>query len=375
MRIVEHQIVPVSAIASFEDSNVSRDQGAMFTDFNEQVALANCLVDGWKEHLGRIAVVRLSSEMVATAVDELENRRKLIEDQREDIPLVHDGKKLTASPSDMLRVFDAMYYKKGKPIKPEFENVNCFRRLHVLPLAWLIAFKLGKPYPETVPVTIYEFESEQERVDLCVSENAEKRAGQRLLGPLDMLRAAKAMLACFVREIRFRECFGPGNGQKLYALCRLMNEYPSLDIENRIRWGYTETGPADQRIIYAKLSKEEMRKLLERAAPAEDVDAYLRDPKITGEVGQIKMASRKDIQAVANGAKADVLKAVVTGFLKNDLSPARVVNERAAELNAVWNANPDQRKLIQLLTVKVFPSAEVTKVFINQLENMDTLKA
>lgn len=329
---MESKNVPLGKIWAFIDGNRSRrwvDPYGWFDGPTDLSRLAVALTPGWQLSNGRMGLFPLTEEEVKLALQQKEQFHNRLKQNRETYDnRMQDGKRITVTASEYLRAWEEANLNKGGYIRPAFGVVWGNRRSVAIHLANAILFKMDLPAMTEVPADIHTYSSELEKVEACILENCLKTVGVRALSIPDYIHAGLEMYHNSCPEVRFRKAFKPVkgiDGQKLFALCRLIDEHPDLQIFERI---------AQNEIPYPKLDKEVMRQLSDSKATDNDVAEYINNLEKHRQRAE-KMLSKKDIEGLANQCPIIIARELAKGILTNNIGPW---NTRYVSKHRVINA-------------------------------------
>lgn len=335
-RIVKHINCNVAELGVAPSLNIrGGTPNDWFKDQNDEFGLGAMLAQGWEPGLGAISATKAEDYPAALA-----EANKYREDYAADLGKtpastefrinLPGGQSVTFSASDAIVVFDLMYKTKGNGFKQiKYLNQTCFRRLsRALFWANVIRYKTDRDLITELPISIVEFDNEGDRVAHGTSENTLKTKGNRIMSQNELLHSSKLMYENMIKEVRFREIYGTGTGQKLYALQRLNALYSDLGILQIAR---TLDG------FYSRLNKEEMRKLADRAAKPEEVQQYLETAKTESTNKANKMASKKDVEAMKQNP-CKVIQLASEAVVANDIGRLRVLIPVANLINPITDA-------------------------------------
>lgn len=328
--------VAISLVHPFHNGNHGRDTGDYFRWFAgpaDLAQLAVLFVPGFQDNQGFPGLFPLTPDQQKLALEEREADLRMLQENRESFDArLPDGKRIPISATDRLRAYQELFAPGGKLIKPKFGVVYGNRRCTAIPVANAIRFKLGlEPITEIV-ANIREYGSEIEMMEACILENTLKVGGFRPLGLNDYIHSGIRMYLNSQSDIRFREIFRPVkgvDGQKMYALCQLICQYPDLHIFEQIKAGV---------INFAKLDKERMRALYNEKASENDVKEYIYSEKAKDPAK--KISSKKDIEAVSRQSNNMIGRELAEGFMKNDIGNwnAKYAGSRAKYINTFVKA-------------------------------------
>lgn len=210
-----------------------------------------------------------------------------------------------------LAVWERFHTIDGKLIEPIYIGNSGFRRGRNYAKAQSLSFKAGNSLVYEIPVTVFHFDSESDRLVLQIQENDKKDAGREGLADVERLIYAKSLFDTYFTEARFREIFKVGEAQRLFAVCKVNKAYPDTELFARL------TDPQHERkLTYPKMNKEKLRMVTkpDSAFSTDDVEAIITEMQTGGKVAP-KSLSRNDTQTLvgqtANKVAAFMGKEVV----------------------------------------------------------------
>ena len=336
MSINNTPTVHLSQIHSLVGDNTSRcDNQPLFADDSDKRRLANKMLAGFNVAVGTMGITPMTDDEIATAVAEREATWTELQAATEKFEITESltNKKVTVSASDYLRAWENVNTKKGKIIAPKYAVVWGHRRYNVMVLCAAVRFSLGlddTPIVE-IPAVIRQYENHGDRALDALRENENKKDGFRELSWADKVHGARIMFRDALSEARFREVWAVGTAQKLFAFCRLDQQYPDLGLYNRVM-----TSDLDP----SKLDKEELRKLAnpkEVEVTAEMVESFLNDP--TNTKTKVAMTSKKDLKAISEQSPIRFVCDYTAAILANEAQVfLRQYNVKCDAINAAIKA-------------------------------------
>lgn len=316
--LMESKNVPIGKIHAYLGGNHSRrrdDTHGWFDGPTDLTRLAVALTPGWQVSNGRMGLFPLTEDEIKLALKEKETEHQRLKANRESYEArMPDGKRITVTASEYLRAWEESYINKSGYVRPTHGVVWGNRRSVAIILANAILFKMEQAAITEIPAEINTYTSELEKVEACILENCLKNVGVRALSIPDYIHAGIEMYMNSCPEVRFRKAFKAVkgiDGQKLFALVRLIIEHPDLQIMERI---------VQNEISYPKLDKEIMRQLHDTKATDADVAEYINNLD-KSKVRSDKMLSKKDIEGLANQCPIIIGRELAKGILTNNVGP------------------------------------------------------
>jgi hypothetical protein len=320
--------IALAEIVYIAQHNFSRMTGNFFRDENDQKNLITKLFTGWDDTLGHLKVRELTKEEVEIAILLRESEWEVLKKETQDFSITFfgDEAKTTVTPSEKLRIFEQMYTKNGKVIKPKYEGIYGFRRNSVITLVNTFRFKKALPLIENVPCSVVSYDNPKglDRIADCIRENEGKLEGAKVIDDKDYARAGYEMFNLGANESKFRQVFKAGSGQKFYKICQLNKKYPDLKIIENIEKG---------ELIAKSWDKELMREIVNDSWVPEKVLEYLKNPN--GGENPAQMANKTTIKNLQQN-DIDVVGFLMKAVLENDLVAAlKTLAPYRDELNKV----------------------------------------
>lgn len=325
------ETVPLASIHPFPEDNFSRPSGEFFRkdsegkDTKDRATVVAALVPGWMPKFGVAGTYSLEKNQVKRAVEHRRAFREFLRSGTGDFTVtLANSDKVTVGSNDILRYWDDVYVSNGDVHTPDRGLVYGFRRVNSMPWINAIRAKLGQDLITEIPADHKDFESEMDRRIACLAENYSKSDGIFKPSNSDQIIAAKGLYEMGARETELSRAFGlkRGMSQKIHGICRFDAKFPELAAIDEIVAGSIEWGP---------LSAGDLRKLVNEGT-LEEAMAYLADPK-DGKGNKSKMASRKDIEALAKQSPVRCVKDVLNAILADDLGALRSYTDNKDRIN------------------------------------------
>lgn len=235
-----------------------------------------------------------------------------------------------------LKVFEMLYVKDGKLIKPEYSANAGFRRGRTYFGAMVQRFReaaSGRAGTENmtinglIPVRPTVYDTKADLIYDQQLENEMQGKGTVRMSDKDKLRVSKALFDEGCREVDIRKLYSSSIGQKTYGICRANENWAELNIYKRLveykseHPDFLKLGPQRGPVL-VKLNNrfEAQRKIKEnlplkpdeRGLPpidAKEVDDALRAAS-NAEGNDTKMMSKTDITDAAKGNKVHLFRSV-----------------------------------------------------------------
>jgi len=351
--------IAVSVLGWLSELNFGRAQSGNDTEA-ERNHHAAMLAPGWWE-TQPLYIVKMTSERLAIYMERLGQRWAALKGSELETTYVKDGKTIVASASEVLRVFEETYTRKGKLVEPEYDAVFGFQRGNALLGAMVLRFKLGIKGEYTLPCIVKEFASEYERVQACVMENTGKVAGAKLIDTHwpSLVHAAVALQnACKQTGEVFKEidCIRVisggaekvkrGTGQKAYYIAALNARFPNLGLAGLIETMEASTEDVLRGNDLGKtLDRNQLQKLeigtrvpLPEKAEAkseEEISEYFADPRSDEQRGPV-MVKRANALSHANMTGILVVKFLLQSVYSGNLTELNRLEIAKEELNAAF---------------------------------------
>lgn len=263
------------------------------------------------------------------------------------------------------QVWEKLFLKDGKLVKPEFSGNAGFRRASVFLEAMVQRFRAKPEGDESneitglVPVIQKDYEDETERIIDQQLENELRNVGTVEVPALDKLRATKRLFDLGCREIKIRRLYPSSTAQKLFGICMSDHNWPDLKIYSRFflptdDGAHIPFGPVRHDVLISMNNRKEAddirqeiakdptmtKKVLndkQKAMPpitAEEVSNYFSDSKKKSDSGsESKIMAKKDIEQVSKTNAVDFFKVAAAAVMENKVTPMVAYLDHAESLN------------------------------------------
>ncbi len=314
----------------FAEDNVARAVTGHFRKEGDRSTVAVAMFPGWNQNKSGPLIVRpLSDEEKSEALRRLSSSWEALKAANlsdEPLTIRIDDANVSVSLADQCRVFEQIFTKNGKLITPKYAGVTGYRRGESWLLASTLRAKRNLEPAIDLPVIVREYKNKQDQYADNVLENAGKMDAAMAMSSADVALACILMVELGASESDLQKSLGGpskrGTAQKMFALARLNGLHPKLDVKAAVKAGTIKI-PA--------LDKEAMRKMAQEDASAEDVKAYLENPK--KEKNQKKAMGRPAIERLKENNPCIAVKMVCQAILNDDATVLRELTLNAAKLN------------------------------------------
>ena len=216
---------------------------------------------------------------------------------------------------------------------PKYIVVDANRRVESLILANMYRKAQGLPLIMSVPCDVVQVADLKEYYVRSARANM-ATVGKREVGPLQLLRTAKAIFDNFGKQNHVRQAMPVGSAQKCWAIVVLDKGCPELEIMKKC---------SDDTKYLASINKSEVGKLSTEALPYVEtrkdipeelrsrIAAYIAKPK---KEAAPKMLTREKVKSMIQ-SPADVVAEVAAAVLNNDQDSVLKLNVYADLLNMV----------------------------------------
>lgn len=357
------QNIPFNQIWGFRaEDNVSRpgtDVDSLYTSTADR--LDNVISIATHDYIpargGYITVFELNADKKKQALKEKSALLQSMIDQPETYEIKIDGTTHTLTPKAVLDNWRALFCdpKTKEPTEPKYGLVVGFRRFFSWHLTNALRSSLNKAALVELPCDIQKFKSAMDRHFMNIAEN-EKGEGFRKVSENERVSAAMHLFRDGANENKMREKWKAGTGQKLFAICKLADRCPELNLIERFINPVPETEPDPDHpgkrrfvvgpdgkavykpvINYGSLDRETLRSMskdtnLDCAA----VEDYVNNPKAGKPDTQLPGAA--PTAKIESKAQSGVLlvRYTLNAVRYNNLDSLNVFNPFAEELNEIF---------------------------------------
>lgn len=311
-----------------------------------------------------------------------------------------DTLKKATTPEAAVRkiVWEAMYVKDGKLIKPEYSANAGFRRGRLFVDAMVQRFsqsdqnvKDGKEKLEIsglIPVRPVVYANEIERIIDQQLENELQNIGVKQITDIEKLRTTKKLFDLGCREVEIRRLYSSSTGQKAFALCLANQNWPALDIYNRfflepthpdrIPWKpirAPEVSKLNQRFEAQRKAKENLPLSKdERGLPEiteKEVDDFFRDKaKGVGTGNASKIMPKTDIENLSKRNKLALVRKAADSVLHDvDHNLAKYMDHADGLNAAVDLIDADKGAVLDSVMVAVKTDPELFKLIADLVKD------
>jgi hypothetical protein len=264
----------------------------------------------------------------------------------------------TPESATVLKVFELLFVKDGRLIKPEYSGNAGFRRAGIFLDAMVQRFteankaKVEFSMSGLIPVRPVKYATRIEQIKDQQLENELQTVGAKRMEDLEKLEVTKALFDEGCLESEVRTLYSSSTAQKSYGICLVDRNFPTLNIyprflitdatnPERIPWGpiRAEDVRKFNSRFYAQqkraeglpLSKDENG--LEPVTP-EQVDSFFRDKaKGVGDGNAAKIMKKGDIEGNSKSIKLKLAATAFKSVLNDTKSNLRPYLEHADAIN------------------------------------------
>jgi len=332
-------LMPVAAVAWLERNNYRKDYG-------DTAALSNSLADRQWVPDNPVPACPISDEELA---EELALREKR-----------WDELKAASSSPDALAekaVFELLYLRDGKLIRPEYSGNAGFRRARSFFAAMVKRFKDREKHPDLdisglVPIRKTTYERRSERIKDQQLENEMQGVGTKKMDDLEKLTVTMELYKEGENESSIRSLYSSSVGQKTFGICQANTNWPKLHLYDRFYFArehqdFIPWGPVRGADLVKMNNRFEAERKRTEGLPLknderglqpiseEEADNYFRDKQRTGagDGNAPKQMAKKDIEQGSKSHALLLVRKSMDSVLANSGQNTRKYVEHAAALN------------------------------------------